>query len=83
MAAKRGGAGGEAAIDMIDRRAGRKHSPDTPHHAFRSLSPGHPGRGLTFLRRALAIYEPVTQSGQMSCRSDADCSICPNSIQRE
>jgi hypothetical protein len=36
MAAKRGGAGGEATIDMIDLRIGRKASPDTPHLAFRS-----------------------------------------------
>jgi hypothetical protein len=30
VAAKRGGAGGKATIDMIDLRIGRKASPDTP-----------------------------------------------------
>ena len=48
VAAKRGSAGGKATIDMIDLRIGRKASPDTPHLAFRSLSPGLPGRGLSF-----------------------------------
>jgi hypothetical protein len=42
VAAERGGAGGEAAIDMIDFRIGRKASPDTPHHAFRSKAPVSP-----------------------------------------
>ena len=55
MAAKRGGAGGEAAIDMIDLLNWTEGIPDTPHLAFRSLSPGLPGRGLSFLRLALAI----------------------------
>ena len=82
MAAKRGGAGGEAAIDMIDRRAGRS-IPRHPAPRLPFFKPRSPGPGFILFGRALAIYEPVTQSGQMSCRSDADCSICPNSIQRE
>jgi len=36
VAVKRGGAGGEATIDVTDIRVGRKASPDTPHLAFRS-----------------------------------------------
>ena len=45
MAAQRGGAGGEAAIDITELDG--RHPPDTP--TFRSLSPGL-GPGLIFVR---------------------------------
>jgi hypothetical protein len=48
MAAKRGGAGGEATIDMIAiYELDGRHPPNTPPR-LPFLSPGLPGRGLSF-----------------------------------
>jgi hypothetical protein len=53
VATRRGCADSEAAIDMIDHWM--EGIPDTPHHAFRSLSSGLPGRGSSFLLYPRAI----------------------------
>jgi hypothetical protein len=65
MAAKRGGAGGEATIDMIDLRIGRKASPDTPTSPS-VLKPRSPRPGLILfcgaarLTRAQRFNGPIT-----------------------
>jgi len=46
LAVERGGAGGEAAIDVTDIRVGRKASPDAPHTSPSVLKPRSPRPGL-------------------------------------
>jgi hypothetical protein len=60
MAAKRGGAGGEATIDMIAiYELDGRHPPNTPPR-FPFLSPGLPGRGLSFAARRSPPFGPTT-----------------------
>ena len=54
VAAERGGAGGEAAIDMIDVELDGRH-PRHPAHRLPFFKPRSPRPGLILLRLALAI----------------------------
>ena len=54
MAAKRGGAGGEAAIDMTDISSWTEGVPRHPTPRLPFLSPGLPGRGFSFSARTAA-----------------------------